>query len=165
MLKIGLISDTHSYLDPNVFLHFEVCDEIWHVGDIGQVEVIQKLSSFKPIRAVYGNIDAQDVRELYPENMIFELEGLKILMTHIGALPPSYNPRIRELIKKNEPNLLICGHSHILRVLKDNKKKSLLYLNPGAAGKHGFHKIRTIMRMDLEDGKIKNMEVIELGIR
>lgn len=165
MLKIGLISDTHSYLDPNVFLHFEVCDEIWHVGDIGQVEVIQKLSSFKPIRAVYGNIDAQDVRELYPENMIFELEGLKILMTHIGALPPSYNPRIRELIKKNEPNLLICGHSHILRVLKDTKNKSLLYLNPGAAGKHGFHKIRTIMRMDLEDGKIKNMEVIELGIR
>ncbi len=165
MLKIGLISDTHSYLDPNVFLHFEICDEIWHVGDIGQVEVIQKLSSFKPIKAVYGNIDAQDVRELYPENMIFELEGLKILMTHIGALPPSYNPRIRELIKKNEPNLLICGHSHILRVLKDMKNKSLVYLNPGAAGKHGFHKIRTIMRMDLEDGKIKNMEVIELGIR
>ena len=105
MLKIGLISDTHSYLDPNVFLHFEICDEIWHVGDIGQVEVIQKLSSFKPVKAVYGNIDAQDVRELYPENMIFELEGLKILMTHIGALPPSYNPRIRELIKKTN---LIC---------------------------------------------------------
>jgi putative phosphoesterase len=165
MLKIGLISDTHSYLDPNVFMHFETCDEIWHIGDIGQVDVIQKLSDFKPTKAVFGNIDAQDVRELYPENMIFELEGLKILMTHIGALPPSYNPRIRELLKKHQPNLFICGHSHILRVIKDIKYNNLLYINPGAAGKHGFHKIRTIMRMDLGDGKIKNMEVIELGTR
>jgi len=97
--------------------------------------------------------------------MIFELEGLKILMTHIGALPPSYNPRIRELLKKHQPNLFICGHSHILRVIKDIKYNNLLYINPGAAGKHGFHKIRTIMRMDLGDGKIKNMEVIELGTR
>lgn len=165
MRKIGLIADTHSYLDPAVFEHFSTCDEIWHLGDIGDPAVLKDLEAFKPVRAVYGNIDDQTLRRELPEDLFFECEGLGILLTHIGSLPSTYNPRIRNLIKKHQPNLFICGHSHILRVIKDHKQDNLVYINPGAAGRHGFHHVRTIMRMTLDSNKISNLEVIELGKR
>ncbi len=165
MKTIGLISDTHSYLDPQVFEHFRDCDEIWHIGDIGDPEVLRLLQASKPVKAVFGNIDGPDLRYEIPEDLIFECEGLKVLMTHIGGTPPSYTPRVRELLKNHRPDLFICGHSHILRVIKDHKRENLVYLNPGAAGKHGFHHVRTLMRMTLSSGRISNLEVIELGKR
>jgi uncharacterized protein len=165
MTRIGLLSDTHSYLDDAVFEHFKDCDEIWHAGDIGNHEIFEKLSAFKPTRAVFGNIDTFEMRAYLPENLFFEIEKLKVFITHIGGLPPKYTTKIKDLINKQQTNLFICGHSHILRVIKDTKIDRLVYLNPGAAGKHGFHKVRTLMRMDLEAGKISNLEVIELGIR
>ncbi|NBA88571.1 YfcE family phosphodiesterase [Emticicia sp. CRIBPO] len=165
MTKIGLISDTHSFLDPKVFEHFSECDEIWHIGDIGDPQILKDLQAFKPVKAVFGNIDNQELRWELPEDSFFECEGVRVLLTHIGSLPPTYNPRIRALLKKHEPNLFICGHSHILRVIKDHKYENLVYINPGAAGHHGFHHTRTIMRMTLESKKISNLEVIELGKR
>ncbi len=165
MVKIGLISDTHGFLDNLVFDYFKNCDEIWHAGDFGNYEIFNELNRFKPTRAVFGNIDANETLWNLKEDEIFEIEGLKILMTHIGGLPPSYNPRIRKLIQSHQPNIFICGHSHILRVLKDPKQSNLVYINPGAAGNEGFHKIKTIMRFDLNQGKIENLEVIELGQR
>jgi uncharacterized protein len=165
MASIGLISDTHSYLDPAVFEHFKDCDEIWHIGDIGDRVVYDDLALFKPTKAVFGNIDDQELRHELPEDMFFELEGLKVLITHIGSLPGKYSARIKKLIKIHQPNLFICGHSHILRVIKDSQNEGLVYINPGAAGKHGFHHIRTIMRMTLVKSKISNLEVIELGKR
>ncbi|MCP9767685.1 metallophosphoesterase [Lacihabitans sp. LS3-19] len=165
MKNIGLISDTHSYLDPMVFEHFKEVDEIWHVGDIGNREVLDALCVFKPTRAVYGNIETQELRFELPEDLIFEIENLKVFMTHIGSLPGKYSARIKKIIKLNQPNLFICGHSHILRVIKDPTNQGLVYINPGAAGKHGFHHVRTIMRMSIENGKVTNLEVIELGPR
>ena len=165
MALIGLISDTHSYLDPNVYEHFKDCDEIWHAGDIGERSVIDSLATFKPTRAVFGNIETQELRFELPEDLIFEIEGLKVLITHIGSLPGKYSARIKNLLKIHSPNLFICGHSHILRVIKDPINKNLVYINPGAAGKHGFHHVRTIMRMKIEVGKVTNLEVIELGSR
>lgn len=165
MKNIGLISDTHSYLDPMVFEHFKEVDEIWHIGDIGNREVLDSLSDFKPTRAVFGNIETQELRFELPEDLIFEMEGLRVFMTHIGSLPGKYSSRIKKLIKINQPNLFICGHSHILRVIKDTANPGLVYINPGAAGKHGFHHVRTLMRMSLENGKVTNLEVIELGPR
>jgi putative phosphoesterase len=164
-MLIGLISDTHSYFDPQIYQYFQDCDEIWHAGDIGEEQILQTLVNFKPLKVVYGNIDAGAVKHACAENIFFECEGIKILMTHIGALPPSYNPRIRELLNKYTPDLFICGHSHILRVLKDSKRKNMWYINPGAAGKHGFHHVRTVMRLEILEGKLKNLEVIELGNR
>ena len=165
MKKIGLISDTHSYLDESVFTHFASCDEIWHLGDIGDWQVYEKLAEFKPTKAVWGNIDNHIVRKLIPETLQFDTEGLNIVMTHIGALPPYYNKNIKNLLDMYRPNVFLCGHSHILRVIKDAKRPGLVYINPGAAGKHGFHKMRTIMRMDIDKGKITNLEVVELGLR
>jgi uncharacterized protein len=165
MALIGLISDTHSFLDPNVYEHFKDCDEIWHAGDIGDRSVLDSLTAFKPTRAVFGNIETQELRFELPEDLIFEIEGLKVLMTHIGSLPGKYSARIKNLLKIHSPNLFICGHSHILRVIKDPINKKLVYINPGAAGKHGFHHVRTIMRMKIEAGKVTNLEVIELGSR
>lgn len=165
MATIGLISDTHSFLDPAVFEHFKNCDEIWHIGDIGDRSVLDQLLAYKPVRAVFGNIETQELRFELPEDLIFEMEGLKVLITHIGSLPGKYSARIKKLIKIHQPNLFICGHSHILRVIKDPTNHGLVYLNPGAAGKHGFHHVRTIMRMTLEQSKITNLEVIELGNR
>ena len=165
MALIGLISDTHSYLDPNVYEHFKDCDEIWHAGDIGHRSVLDSLTAYIPTRAVFGNIETQELRFELPEDLIFEIEGLKVLMTHIGSLPGKYSARIKNLLKIHSPNLFICGHSHILRVIKDPINKNLVYINPGAAGKHGFHHVRTIMRMKIEAGKVTNLEVIELGSR
>lgn len=163
-MKIGIISDTHSHLEPSVMEHFKACDELWHAGDIGTMEVLRQLEDFKPTIAVYGNIDGHEIRAATPENQFIEREGVKILMTHIAASPPRYNPRVRELIQHHQPAMLVCGHSHILKVMPD-KVNNLLFVNPGAAGKHGFHKIKTLLRLELQEGKIKNLEVIEMGPR
>lgn len=161
MKKIGLLSDTHSYLDPRVFTHFESCDEIWHAGDIGDIKVSDALAEFKPFRAVYGNIDDAVIRREYPEHARFESEGVDVWMTHIGGYPGKYSPLVKKEITENPPKLFICGHSHILKVQFDPKLK-LLHLNPGAAGKHGWHTVQTLMRFELDNGEIKNLEVIEL---
>lgn len=164
MKRIGLLSDTHSHLDPKLKKYLTSCDEIWHAGDIGALSVTDKLSEIAPVRAVYGNIDNDKVRVVHPENQIFELEGVKVLMTHIGGYPGRYNSRVRDLIIAEKPKLYICGHSHILKVMFD-KKYNCLHMNPGAAGNHGFHKKKTLLRFSLDGGEIKNLEVVELGPR
>lgn len=164
MKKIGLISDTHSHFPEEVYQYFEEVDEIWHAGDIGAIEVVNKLETFKPVRAVYGNIDGQEIRKIFPLDLTIEIEGLKVWMTHIGGYPGKYADRIKKKLETVRPHLFICGHSHILKVIPD-KKLNLLHLNPGAAGKEGFHQIRTMMRFSIEDGKVKDLEVIEVGPR
>ncbi len=163
-MNIGLLSDTHSILDSKVFEHFKDCDEIWHAGDIGDAEVADRLEKFKPLRAVFGNIDDKNLQARFPEDLWFDCEGMKVWMTHIGGAPPNYNPRIKKILKERIPAIFICGHSHILRVKKD-EKLDMLYINPGAAGNHGFHAMKTIIRMEITEAKIKKMEVIELGKR
>lgn len=161
MVKIGLLSDTHGYLDDAVFKHFENCDEIWHAGDFGTVELADKLAAFKPLRGVYGNIDGKELRLDYPEHLRFKCEEVDVWMTHIGGYPGKYNPSIRQEIYTNPPKLFICGHSHILKVIYD-KKISCLHLNPGAAGKQGWHKLRTMLRFCISEEKIHTLEAIEL---
>lgn len=163
-MKIGLLSDTHSYLDPKIFTHFAEVDEVWHAGDIGDPRVIEELAAFKPVRAVYGNIDEPSLRRLYSEDLCFTLAGLKVFMTHIGGYPGRYNSRVKKQLDELKPQLYICGHSHILKVMPD-AKRGLLHVNPGACGKHGFHKMKTIIRFSITDGKVHDMEVIELGLR
>lgn len=165
MKRIGLISDTHGHLDDRILAHFEDCDEIWHAGDFGTWEVAETLSNIKPLRGVYGNIDGKEIRITYPEHLKFELEGLNIWITHIGGYPSRYNPKIRQQIYQEKPDLFICGHSHIVKVMRDQKIENLVHINPGAAGVYGFHQIRTIVKMDLNNGKIENLKVIELGKR
>ena len=163
MKKIGLISDTHNYLDPKVEKYFKDCDEIWHVGDVGTIKVIDGLLKIVPIvRGVYGNIDGQDIRGYFPKNLRFKCEDVDVWMTHIGGYPNRYSMDVRDIIKKNPPKLFISGHSHILKVMFD-KKLNLLHINPGAAGKHGFHKVKTIVRFTIDKENIKDLEVIELG--
>jgi len=164
-MKIGLISDTHSFLDNTVFDYFKECDEIWHAGDFGTVAIYDQLNAFKPTVGVYGNIDGQDVRIVLGEDLFFEREGLSIYMTHIGGSPGKYNPRVKKNISIHKPALFVCGHSHILRVVSDQAYNNMLYLNPGAAGKEGFHKMRTLLRFEINAGKIEKMQVIELGLR
>ncbi|WP_420582774.1 metallophosphoesterase family protein [Reichenbachiella sp.] len=164
-MRIGLISDTHGFLDPKVFDYFKEVDQIWHAGDVGTAAIIEELGAFKPTLGVYGNVDGQDVRQLFPEDQMFMCEGVKVFMTHIGGKPPRYNPRVRPLINKHLPQLFICGHSHILAVMHDEKRPGVLYMNPGAAGRHGFHKERTLLRFTLEARKPKDLEVIKLGSR
>jgi len=164
MTKIGLISDTHSFLDEAVFRHFDDVDEIWHAGDFGDYSVIEKLREFKPLRGVYGNIDAAAVRYEYPENLVFECEDVKVLMRHICGTPPKYNPDARKELDKVKPQLLVCGHSHILKIQYDEARKCL-YMNPGAAGKQGWHKMRTLVRLDIDGREMQNCRVIELGKR
>ena len=161
MTRIGLLSDTHSYLDDAVFKHFENCDEIWHAGDIGHIELADKLAAFKPLKAVYGNIDGKDVRQVYPENLRFMCEDVDVWITHIGGYPGKYSPLIRNEIYLNPPQLFICGHSHILKVIFD-KKINCLHINPGAAGKQGWQKVRTLIRFTVSEQKIHNLEIIEL---
>jgi uncharacterized protein len=163
-MKIGLLSDTHSYLDPKIFEYFAACDEIWHAGDIGY-GVIEDLESFKPVRVVYGNIDDLNFQQKYPEDIWFKAEGFTVLMTHIGGAPPNYNPRVKKLLQSKIPDIFICGHSHILRVKKDPQYNNMLYINPGAAGNHGLHPIKTMIRFEIMGKEIRNMEVIELGKR
>ncbi|MFN7847313.1 MAG: metallophosphoesterase family protein [Bacteroidota bacterium] len=164
MTKVGLLSDTHGFVDPAVYKHFKDCDEIWHAGDIGHVQVIDDLSKFKTLRAVYGNIDGHVVRSAVPEDLVFEIDGIKIFMTHIGGSPGRYNLRVKSLMQLYKPNIFICGHSHILKVMYDQQMNHL-HINPGAAGNHGFHHVKTLIRFDLHQGKPANMEVIELGKR
>ncbi|WP_076639945.1 metallophosphoesterase [Lewinella sp. 4G2] len=164
MKRIGLLSDTHSYLDPKVFEYFEDCDEIWHGGDVGDASLLDELEAFRPLRGVYGNIDDQTVRGRLPLNLSFEIEGLSVLMTHIGGYPGRYTPRVRKLLDEQQPGLYICGHSHILKVMMD-KKRQCLHINPGACGKHGFHRVRTVVRFSIEEGRVFDLEVVELGSR
>ena len=165
MKKIGLLSDTHGYLDPKIFDHFEDRDELWHAGDIGDPMVADALEKFKPLRAVYGNIDDKTLQRRFPEDQIFCCEDVKVYITHIGGIPPKYNSRVKKTIIETAPQLFICGHSHILRVKRDPDLNNLLYANPGAAGNQGFHSIKTIVRFQINQDKIENMEVIELGKR
>lgn len=164
MLKIGLISDTHNYLDDAVFQHFDKCDEIWHAGDFGTSEVSDKLKAFRPLRGVYGNIDGYDIRSEFPEKIRFTCEGVNVYMTHIGGYPGKYAPAVRTDLLAETPNLFICGHSHILKVMFDDKLKCL-HMNPGAAGNHGWHKVRTLIRFVIDGKDMKQCEVIELGKR
>jgi putative phosphoesterase len=164
-MKIGIISDTHGYLDPQVFQYFEACDEIWHAGDIGDMRVMEKLAAFKPLRAVHGNIDGPEIRRHYPQDQLFDCDGMRVWITHIAGLPPRYTPAILAKLQQTSFDLLVCGHSHILRVLRDKQHPPLLYINPGAAGRHGIHHVRTILRLEIEAGKLANMEAIELGLR
>lgn len=164
MKKILLLSDTHSYMDEQILKYVQLADEVWHAGDIGIVNVSDTLKKHKPFRAVYGNIDDKDIRAEFPLDLKFTIEGVSVWITHIGGYPNKYNPRIREEIKLNPPKLFISGHSHILKVQYD-PKLNLLHMNPGAIGKHGFHKVRTMLRFEVEKGEIKNLEVIELETR
>jgi putative phosphoesterase len=164
-MKIGLLSDTHSFLDPMIFEYFKNCDEIWHAGDIGDSEIIHLIEKVKPLKAVFGNIDNKELQNSLPEDLWFSCEGLRIWMTHIGGAPPNYNPRVKKILKEKVPDVFICGHSHILRVKKDPAYKDMLYVNPGAAGNHGFHTIKTIIRFEIKKASIFNMEAIELGKR
>ncbi len=164
-MKIGIISDTHGYLDPQVFQYFEPCDEIWHAGDIGDIDVVEDLAAFKPLRAVHGNIDGPEIRRHYPQDQLFDCDGLRVWITHIAGLPPRYTPAILTRLRQTSFDLLVCGHSHILRVLRDKQHPPLLYINPGAAGQHGIHHVRTILRLGIEGGQLSNMEAIELGLR
>jgi len=164
-MRIGLLSDTHSHLDPRIFEHFKECDEIWHAGDIGDASLIDQLESFKPVKAVFGNIDDKILQARFAEDLYLNCEGVNIWITHIGGTPPNYTPRIKKLLHEKSPDLFICGHSHILRIKRDPAFNNMLYLNPGAAGNHGFHQIKTIVRFEILKKEIKNMEVVELGRR
>ena len=164
LTRIGLISDTHNYLDDAVFTHFDKCDEIWHAGDFGTSEVSDKLKAFRPLKGVYGNVDGYDIRAEFPEKLRFKCEDVDVLMTHIGGYPGKYAPSIRGELYANPPKLFICGHSHILKVIFDDKIKCL-HMNPGAAGNHGWHKVRTIIRFVIDGKDMKQCEVIELGKR
>ena len=164
MTRIGLISDTHNYLDDAVFQHFEKCDEIWHAGDFGTAAIADKLKAFKPLRGVYGNIDGHDIRSEFPEKLRFVCEDVNVFMMHIGGYPGHYSPAARTELQSNPPQLFISGHSHILKVIYDDKLKGL-HMNPGAAGKHGWHKVRTIIRFLIDRKEMKQCEVIQLGNR
>ena len=163
-MKIGLLSDTHSYLDPQIFHYFSDCDEIWHAGDIGSHELADRLEQFKPFRAVYGNIDDKKMQLRYPEHNRFSVDGLDVWMTHIGGYPGKYPKKIREMMLTNPPDLYISGHSHILKVMPD-AQFGLLHMNPGACGIEGWHKMKTLLRFDVNNGQISNLELIELGPR
>lgn len=164
MTRIGLISDTHGFLDEAVFDHFNSCDEIWHAGDFGDESVANKLQELKPLKGVYGNIDGNDIRTVYPEQLVFYCEDVKVMIRHIGGAPPKYNPETRKELQIHQPNLFIAGHSHILKVMYDDKI-NCLHMNPGAAGKQGWHKVRTIIRFVIDGNNMKDCEVIELGKR
>ena len=164
MIRIGLVSDTHGYLDENVFVHFKNCNEIWHAGDFGTIEIAHRLAaqSGLAVKGVYGNIDGQDVRSEFPEQLVFMCEQVKVMMRHIGGYPPKYNPETKKELLIHKPGLFISGHSHILKIIYDDKL-NCLHVNPGSAGKQGWQNVRTIIRFAIDDTEIKNCEVIELG--
>ena len=164
MKKIGILSDTHGYLDAKVFDYFKDMDEVWHAGDIGTQHITDQLKAFKPLRAVYGNIDGQELRVEFPLEQKFEIEGCKIYIVHIADSVGKYNKQVVASIREFKPDILVCGHSHICKVTRDTKY-NLLYMNPGSAGIQGFHKMRTLLRFTIENGTPKNLEVIELGLR
>ena len=161
-MKIGLLSDTHGWLDERVVRFFADCGEVWHCGDIGSMAVIERLEQDFRVRAVHGNIDGGEIRMRFPETEVFECEEVKVVMTHIGGYPGKYAPGIRRILAEKHPQLFIAGHSHILKVLFD-QQLNLLYINPGAAGIMGWHKVRTLIRVTISEGNFSNLEVIELS--
>lgn len=159
-MRIGLLSDTHGWLDPKLREFFKDCDEVWHCGDIGDVAVADELASHFRLRAVYGNIDGGVLRQMFPEREVFECEGVKVLMTHIGGYPGRYDMHIKPLLLTERPRLFVCGHSHIAKVMFD-KKLNCLHINPGAAGRYGFHKVRTAVRFVLDRADVRDLELVE----
>jgi putative phosphoesterase len=164
MTRVGLLSDTHGYIDDGILTALDGCDRILHAGDIGSPEVILALKEIAPVDAVYGNIDDAAMRREHPESISLDLEAVQIYMTHIGGYPGRYPSSVRQNLQRLRPDLFICGHSHILKIMADERLQ-LLHMNPGAAGQHGFHLIRTVILFDLDAGKIKNVRVVELGRR
>lgn len=164
MRTIGLLSDTHSYLPDKVFDYFKDCDEIWHAGDFGDDAVVRALQAFKPLRGVYGNIDGQEIRNEFPLENIFYCEEVKVLMKHIGGYPKKYAPGVKDLIKREQPQLFISGHSHILKVMYDSELHCL-HINPGACGQQGWHQVKTLVKFSIDGKEIKDCKIIELGKR
>lgn len=164
-MKVGIISDTHGYLDPKIFHLCKDCDEIWHAGDFGTLDVAQQLQDFKPLRGVFGNIDDDSLRSAFSEDLRFVCEKSAVWMTHIGGRPGKYERRVANLLAKDAPRLFICGHSHILRIQQDKRHAGMIYLNPGAAGHQGFHVVRTLVTLEFLGNQIGNLKVIELGPR
>ncbi|MBL7810193.1 MAG: metallophosphoesterase family protein [Saprospiraceae bacterium] len=164
MKKIGLLSDTHSYLDDRILTYFQDCDEIWHAGDIGNINILDALKAFKPFRGVYGNIDGFQIRAELPLDLEFQCEGVAVFMTHIGGYPGKYNPRVGKILRENPPTkgLFICGHSHILKIMPD-LQLDFLHINPGACGNEGWHKVKTLIKFILDQGQIRDLQIIELG--
>jgi len=162
MTKIGLLSDTHACLDPRIFDHFSGCDEVWHAGDIGSIAIVDRLKSFKPLRAVYGNVDGYDVRLVCPHVLRFRCEQINVLLTHIGGYPNHFSPEAKMLLHEEIPDMFVCGHSHILKIQYDNSLQ-MLCVNPGAAGKQGIHTVQTLLRFAIDGKTIQDMEIIELG--
>ena len=160
--KIGLLSDTHGYLPDAVFKHFEDCDEVWHAGDFGSIQLVQELKQFKPLRGVYGNIDGKEIKYDFPEQLLFNCEHVKVFMKHIGGYPGKYAPGVRNVIQVEKPQLFISGHSHILKIMFDPALQCL-HINPGAAGKQGWHHVQTLVKFEIDNKDIKNCKVIELG--
>jgi putative phosphoesterase len=163
-VRIGLLSDTHGFLDDAVFTHFAECDEIWHAGDFGTPEILEQLRDFKPARGVYGNVDGAEIRADVPKNLSWDCEGVSVFMTHIGGYPGNYDAAAKAELRRLQPGLFICGHSHILKVVRD-PALGLLHMNPGACGHHGWHLVRTILRFSVENSKISGLQAIELGPR
>ena len=164
-MKIILLSDTHGFIDSAILNYVKECDEVWHAGDFGTMEVSEKLSAVKKLRGVYGNVDGQKLREIHPLHNRFSCEGFTIWMTHIGGYPGNYDPKIKKLISENPPDIFITGHSHILKIMRYKNLNNLLHINPGAAGKEGMHKVRTLVKFELKNKTIENVMVIELGSR
>lgn len=163
-MRIGLLSDTHSFLDETLLAHFAECDEIWHAGDLGSLEVLEQLSAHRPVRAVFGNVDGPEICARLPEDLEWDCQGVRVYMTHIGGYPGRYDPRARRELERRRPGLFLCGHSHIVRVMRD-PKLGLLHFNPGASGHSGWHTKRTAMRFTVEAAKIGDVELVELGPR
>lgn len=161
MKKIGILSDTHAFLHPNVFEYFKDCDEIWHAGDIGSIDVLDQLNQFKPTRAVYGNIDGHVIKSRIPLEQIFTIDNIKVYLIHIGGYPKHYPKELKARLSQIKPQLFICGHSHILKVMYD-KDLNFLHINPGAAGKYGFHNVITLIKLFIENGSMKDLEIKEL---
>lgn len=164
MKRILLISDTHSHLDAALIKHIEAADEVWHAGDIGDIEVTNSIKKIKPVRAVYGNIDDADTRKEFPKNLIFECEGVKVFITHICGQPTNYLKEVKDILVAEKPKLFICGHSHILKVMYQ-QQYDVLHMNPGACGIHGFHQVKTALRFVIDQAEIKDLAIIELGNR
>lgn len=164
MKRIGVLSDTHSHLDDGVVEYLKECDEIWHAGDWGSIEVSDRLKSLKPVNGVWGNIDGRELRLTYPETAVFMCEDVKVLITHIAGYPGKYATKVKQQIIEHKPGIVVCGHSHILKVLFD-KQLNHLHINPGAAGIKGFHQVRTLIRFSIDHATPKDLQVIELGKR
>jgi putative phosphoesterase len=164
-MHILLLSDTHGYLDEQILKHVSEADEVWHAGDFGTLDISDQIAALKPLRGVYGNVDGQEIRIIHPLHNRFTCEGFDVWMTHIGGYVGRYTPRLRKLMIKKPPDIFITGHSHILKVMRDQALNNMLHLNPGAAGKEGFHKVRTLIKFILKDKKISDLQVVELGKR